>query len=211
MKTEPIKLESEDRFGQRYSHPAFAVIGLSRVSGHKHLVGLDFPVHNYIEITISKATLNRNLSNTNFYPDEQLLTIAMSEAQLATFLTSSNRGSGTPCTLVDINRVPVPQLPRPAPIANQFKAEMEETMREIQKQLKKIADSLAGDKPPTKEQSHAASSTLNMLAHRLVGSTTFVAEQFEEHAERVVEQMKAEVNGHIKSVGTAPQLMIGEA
>ena len=80
-----------------YSHPAYAQIRASRVSGSTNLYASDFNHSHFMTVTISKSEHHRHLSNDWYHEKGQLIEIAMSESQWAHFISSANVGSGSQC------------------------------------------------------------------------------------------------------------------
>jgi hypothetical protein len=140
------------------------------------------------------------LSRDWAFAKHEIVEVALSEAQWATFVSSFNQGSGVQCTIQSREGVgDVPQLP-PPDRTDKFKAEANEDMANIAAELaalrKKVAENVAG-LSKTKQA--------ELLEHvdkaqRAVGdSLPFVAKQMEEHMENVVEAAKSEVHGYINA------------
>ena len=106
------------------THPAFAQIAASRVSGHTALYDSDFRHNAYMTIKIRTSELHRNLHHDWHFDREEIIEVALSEVQWATFVSAPNMGSGVPCTLQRLNGKQIPQLPDPESRADQFNAEM---------------------------------------------------------------------------------------
>ncbi len=181
-----------------YIHPAYAHISANRVSvggGGQNLFGSDFQHGHFITISISTAQLNRTLSRDWTHERNELIEVALSEAQWAAFVSSLNNG-GTACTLQRHNGKLVPQIPKQEPRTQQFSNEMKDTMREIQEGISEVINKLTeGNLGKTKvKELHRE---LDMLRARLTSSTSFVAKQFDQHMENTVEHAKTEVNAYI--------------
>lgn len=178
------------------THPAFAQIQASRVSGEFVLYGSDFVHHNSIRIRIASSKLSRGLSTDWPTAQEELIEVELSEAQWATFVSSLNVGSGVQCTLRHMNCVPVPEIPAPIMRHEQFKAEADATVQKAHDALAaleaKLNDVGLSDKRKKELSSHIES------ARRAIGSSLdFVAKQFDEHMERSTEKAKMEVNAYV--------------
>jgi hypothetical protein len=178
------------------THPAFGQIGASRVSGGAYLYGSDFSHQHYMTIRIRASELHRNLSRDWHFAKDELIEVALSEAQWATFVSSMNTGSGVPCTLQQVAYKSVPGLPKPPKIADQFKAEMVKTVADIQADLKALRGEVGG-LGIGKKKAEDLQQRLARIHDRLIGSTSFVADQFEEHIEGVIESAKVEVNAYV--------------
>jgi hypothetical protein len=171
------------------THPAFGNIRASRYSGGSGaMYGSSFLHSGGVSITISRSTLHRGLSRDNYFGGDELISVDLTEAQWATFVSNLN-GSGNPCTLRHIGRKMVPGLPDPPDMSGQYAAEMNETVKEIQVALRQLAEN------PKLPQ--WARKDISMQAARLTNSTGFIAEQFGEHVETVVEHAKIEINAYV--------------
>lgn len=91
-------------------HPAFASISVSHVSGHANLYGSDFSHQHYVTVTIHTSELRRDLARDWHFDRKELIEVAMSEAQWATFVSTPNR-QGPCCTLRSFNGEQTPGLP----------------------------------------------------------------------------------------------------
>lgn len=181
-----------DRGGYDEEHPAYAVMGASRVSSTPGgvLFGSDFRHQHYVVVRIGAASLRRDLAND--WVDsvhEQYIEVAMSEAQWATFVSAMNVGGGVPVTLQwkqGEGRIPdiIPTTDR-----------REQLHEEIDARLVSAIDSLkeVRDAAPTKAQR----SKIDTAIRQLEANLPWVAQQFDEHAEKTVERMKVEVNAYM--------------
>lgn len=182
--------------GTRTTHPAFAMIGVSRVSGRSNLFASDFSHNAFMTITIKRAEHHRSLSNDWFFGKEQLISIALSESQWATFVSSANVGDGVPCTLEFAGGEVIPGLPDPPKRVHQFAAEVKERAAASIADLDALRaeiESLGLSKVKTAallEKVRNARSTFT-------SSLPFIADQFDEHMEGTVEKAKAEIHGYM--------------
>lgn len=187
---EPVTVE-RDGPGSREqvtTHPAYAQIRASRVSGNTALYDSDFRHNHYMTLSISRSELHRSLSRDWHFAREEIIEVAMTESQWATFVSSLNVGGGVPCTIQHIDRKPVPQLPDPVARTDQFTVEMRKSMQNV---IDRVDALIAGAK--TKAQKHE----LQMLRQQIMSNLPFVASQFEEHMETTVEAAKQEVHGYM--------------
>lgn len=99
------------------SHPAFGLIGASRVSSagglHNGTVLFDSDiVHNHtVMVRIKAATRKRDLNHDWIHGGREYIEIEMSEAQWASLVSSMNCGDGVPCTVRHVDHVSTPDLP----------------------------------------------------------------------------------------------------
>ena len=93
MAIEYPKKERDDGDTETWSHPAYGAIRVSRVSGNSYLFGSDFRHQYMIGVTIMSALKMRTSSREWHYADNELVTVYLSEAQWASFISSLNLGS----------------------------------------------------------------------------------------------------------------------
>lgn len=184
-------------------HPSYGQIGASRVSasGGYYLYGSDFGHQHFVTITISRSELMRGLSNDWPHAKEELIEVALSEAQWASFVSSLNVGSGVQCTITGIGRESVPGIERRTNRHEQFGGELADNFvvakEELRKLRQKLTESTLGKKAKDELLKHVE------RAEREIGSSSgFVVEQFGEHMEQTVEKAKSEVNAYMQHVLT---------
>jgi hypothetical protein len=199
------------------THPAYGMIGASRVSGNARLFGSDFKHQHFITIRIHKAELHRGLSRDWAHARNQLIEVSLSEAQWATFVSSMNVGFGVQCTIENTQvDGELPGIAGAVQRKSQFSAELAQTMQGAQEALdaleKNILESSLGMR--AKE---ALRKECEQVRRRIGGSVQFVADQFSEHMEDITEHAKIEVNAYatnllqragLQSVGVSPVQMI---
>jgi hypothetical protein len=184
-----------------YEHPAFGQIGASRVSGQATLYGSDFTHQHFVTVTIRRSTLHRDLARDWEMGGDELIEVAMSEAQWATFVSSMNVGMGTPCTIHHIaGQGMIPGIP-PRQQSDVFKAEVREALddavRALDVQIKKIEGDLGASLSATKR--NAILDGLRLARRKLCDSLPFIVKQSDEHMEETVEKAKVEVNAYVES------------
>lgn len=194
---EPVEtIKSGPTGGISVTHPAFAGIQASRVTGRTHLYGSDFTHNHYVRVRISKSTLNRSLC-TDWPMDASLpyVEVEMSESQWAQFVSSMNAAS-TQCTLTYRNGEAVPGLPEPSKRTDQFASEARKTM---ESSVQAIRESIAEVDALTVSAKAKAQlkSKLHAALRNLDANVQFVADQFGEHMETTVDRAKTEVNAYV--------------
>lgn len=143
---EKVLDHNKDRFGDRYSHPAFGVITMSHpVGGRTTLFGSDVQHPGTVSIQIKTAKLYRSSSRDwhSSVGGEVLVDFEMSHSQFVNFVSSAGRGEGTPITLRISRKGPVEFLPG----IKMVEAKTESTKRQIEQdvaaQLEEIANRIA--------------------------------------------------------------------
>ena len=198
---EPVLHGSKtDTLGQHETHPAYGQISVSRVSGGAFLYGSDFEHQHYVTLSISESKLNRSLSRDWPFSGKEIIQVAMTEAQWATFVSSFNQGGGVQCTLQRREGVGmVPGIPEPKR-ADKYREEFAEDMQSIVDDLKKLmADLEAGTTGLSKKKAEELMASTRRALRTAESSAPFVNEQFEEHMETVIERSKVEVEGYLNA------------
>jgi hypothetical protein len=182
------------------SHPAFAMIGASRVSGHTNLFGSDFHHNNYMVVRIKGAEFHRSLNRDWHMGRESYIEVAMTESQWATFVSAPNIGDGTPCTLTQHGgkRIPgIPSLERSKLVKMEVDEDLAETVRFLDEALAAV-DGLG----LSKKKADEVSSKIRSARKRLDDHIPFAAKQFGEYVEDTIEKGKQEIHGYMMNVIT---------
>ena len=201
MKTyEHVKITEEPYNGggtrKVHEHPAFGSIRISRRSGHANLFNSDFHHQHFISVTISRAKLFRDLSSDTVYNSnrDELVEVYLSEAQFATAITSMNMGCGSPCTINSFNRESVPGIEEPPSRRDQFSNELLDRLDRAKAMLSETAAAI-GAAGLSKKKEAELLSLIGRVSADIGSNLDFVAEQFDEHMEKTVEDARAEIAG----------------
>jgi hypothetical protein len=196
----PTRTETGAYDRYREEHPSYALIGASRVSSHpgEYLFGSDFRHDAFIVVSIHRAELTRGLSQDRVHAtrDPEVVSIALSAAQWATFVSSMNVGHGVPATLQRVAGQMVPSIAPPETTRrDQLQDEISEHMTDAIASLTELRDAA-----PTRKLRAMAERAIQQLTANL----PFISEQFDEHAEQTVERAKMEVNAYVQdAIGRA--------
>jgi hypothetical protein len=200
---QPTLVRDDPVHGQTYAHPAYGMIGVSRVEGDSTLFGSDFVHRRFMEITISRAEVTRTLSNYWHHGREELIRVKLSFSQWATFLSSPNVGSGVPCTIARDRGEQMPDVAL-AEETDAFRDEVRETLTDavghIERALRDIEQELGASLSQKKRDA-----ILGRLRHakmEIEKNVPFVADQFDRHVEKKVETAKVEVNAYMDAMLT---------
>lgn len=182
--------------GTRYKHPAYGQISVNRISGTRALFDSDFKHHGFVRVTIVPADLYRNLSGDMVYGSLQPhIVVDMSEAQWATFVSSFGT-TGTPCTIDQIGREPVPDLPV-RDSAEHFRPEFNERVDRAVSSLDALIETLSdGTSGLSKKKADALLARAQSARQDVAQNLQFVSDQFGKHMEDRVEKGKAELNAY---------------
>ena len=202
QKQRPARSEGWPHDDYTESHPAYAVIGASRVTSSpgEALFGSDFRHQNYIVVRIARADLHRGLSSDRISSAGRLpiIELALSEAQWATFLSTLNVGDGVPCTLSFAEGARVPGIEPDTDRRAQFNAEIDERLERAMSAITAAETAVEGSKLGVREKA-ALKAQIETAIRELRDNTLFVARSFDEHAEKTVERAKIEVAAYVSS------------
>lgn len=182
------------------SHPAFGQISASRVSGQSTLYGSDFLHHNFVEIRVTRSELHRSLSRDWHFGKDEIVSLCLSEAQWATFVSSMNRGSGIPCTLQYVAGERQPYIPFRTQ-TDHFKTEADAAIQKLTARVDAAITQMEGEigSSLSAKKKDQLLSTLRMLRQDVASNLPFVANSLAEHMENTVETAKTEVHAYIAS------------
>lgn len=193
-----VKTVTNERNGMSHEttdHPAFGQITANRVSGHTYLYGSDFDHNGYVTIRIKHSQQIRDLSHEWYYSGKDIVEVALSEAQWATFVSSMNAGDGTPCTVDRIGNEAMPALPPPRESKLQYEKEAKEAAADAVAALERLRGKVEDMKIPARQKTELLSSIATARG-ALHSSIPFILSSFGEHAEKIVERAKVEVNAY---------------
>ncbi len=178
------------------SHPSYAVVEVSRVSGSQSLFMSPFDHQHSLRLRIRRAEKSRSLSNDHsFGGGQELIEIGMSEAQWARMLSSAGIGSGVPCTLMRLGGQLVPDCPS-QPDVERFHEDIKRNALKANEKLKEALDAataLLADKAPTKEKRAHVQDLISTAYRANTDAIPFVAEQLRERMEHIVAEGKTEI------------------
>lgn len=192
---EPIPATTDEN--GRETHPAWGMIGASRVQGTPRvLFDSDIRHQHTVTVRISTASRKRDLNRDWLMPEKEFIEIEMSEAQWASFVSSMNSGSGVPCTVRrrgDEYDVPgVSYEPR-------LQESMDETRGAAERAFEEVRKAFAA----YEEKKNAANlRNLKAAIANAPANVAFAGESLNEHAENVVQKARADIEAMVLSKAT---------
>ena len=212
---EPIPATVDEK--GRETHPAWGMIGISRVTSTPGAVLFDSDIkHQHsIVVRISEGERERDLKRDWLRPRKQLIEVQMSEAQWAAFVSSVGSGSGVPCTIrARENNYDVPGLefePRLQHSMDEVRRAGDEALAEIRRAFEAVKE-----KPNKGNLRH-----LEAMIENAPSNMQFAAKSLSEHAEGVVQKARVDIESMVLSkaeqlgidpaeLGELPQLTEGE-
>lgn len=196
------------------THPSFGMLRAARVSGSVTLFDSEIVHQHYVVVELHTATRKREINHDWIHPRKQVVSVAMSEAQWASFVSSMNT-TGVPCTieaLPDDHMIPAapfePRLKQSVDYATSAADEMYDKVRERFERVKE---------KPTK----ANLRDLEIALDQVGANVGYAAKTLAEHVENVVVKARADIETmvarHAETLGieagsyTAPlELTAGE-
>lgn len=186
-------------------HPSYGLVSISRRTGNPgRLFGSVLRSHeSYITIAVKHGERQVSHGHDRFYGPIRgdVLEFDMSAAQFAEFLTTSNVGTGVPCTLRYINNEKVESPPDVEVEAEKARKAFRKATREVsaglEEKRKEVADILEDKKTLSKEDRKKILDVLFKAQQHLDSNAPFYLDQFEEATGRVIQHAKAEVDAFL--------------
>lgn len=199
MSDEHLKVTKSERHGDRYEHPAFGMVQVSRITGNNFVLhGSSIKGNSAVALRISRGTLNRDLSRDWTFAREELVEVWMTPVQWAEAITNTNC-SGVPCTIKHVQGEVMPEPPFLSK-REQFQEELRSTTNAARVAAREaIAEGNALLEKPSISKADVKKLLWRLVEiERGVGSSVeFVERQFATQVERTVMEAKAEVDAFV--------------
>jgi hypothetical protein len=187
---------------EKTSHPSFGTISVSRgtSSGKMNLFNASIQQNHFILIEIQRAALYRNVYHDSVLPEGiPIVRLYMSPSQFADLITSPNTG-GTPCTLVNVNGVRMPEpeyVNKRVQLDDDFKKKMDEVASISNEFYTKIQEILM--KPSIgKNDRKEIIKLLDMMNAQITSHVPFIKKTFTEQMDKTATEAKFEVTQFIE-------------
>lgn len=191
-----VTIEKGARAGAKtYRHPAYGQIMLSKVSGLTALYGSDFMHREWVEIRVHASQFTRDLSRDRPFAREEYISVMLSEAQWAAFVSSANNGSGTQCTIDHVMGESRPSIPYRNADAEHY-PEVAKTLQDGLKKLAEAREQLVAS-GLSKAKMGPILAALDKAHQELTGNAQFVAQSYGEAMEARTEKAKVEINAYV--------------
>lgn len=188
------------RMGEEHTHPAFATIQASRVSGQANLFGSNVGHSGFVKVQIQGATMCRDGYSERISGSvDSYAEVWLSEAQWVAFISRMNVGTCTPCTLRHYGgpdgKVFCPQLPDPERTEERMDGRIDElhaakiaAITEKSQEIESICESLPAKK-------HAAIlDAVGMMTQHLEANHVYAAKTLREFKEKEVTEARVEID-----------------
>ena len=191
-------------------HPSYGTVSINYVTGDVPLFQSDVVNHHFVELSIHEAELHFDGEREWVFGDcKTLATVCMSAAQFAELITTPNRGTGTPCTIVNVQGDPIwdtrfgnrPVPPIPKPFADKFKEEGKERTRRMTEAMNRAkgitAEMLNGNANATKANLKVLQGELDRALTEINSNLPYVLESFEGHVEKRMQHAVTEFESYV--------------
>jgi hypothetical protein len=204
-----VTLEEGPMAGERYTHPAYGQITVSRgsQSGGIELFGSDLKHRNMLTITINTAHLDRHLNQDWIHSDKQVLSFHMSESQWASFV-SSQGGAGVPITFETraVDEAPlqfVPGIESPETTREQFDREIRQKCEAYMATANQLVEQLQEALADGKANKTSLKALLDLATNLNTGMPNtmgFVQNQMAKTMEKTVSAGKMEIEAFVNNL-----------
>ena len=183
----------------KYTHPAFGMVGFYRVSGGKRtLFGSSIDHNDRICLRIRHGEEFRGLSNDFYMGTGDIVEVEMSYSQFAECISAMNVGDGVPCTITYTEKDGhIPAISKNMSKRQQFRDEFTEyiqkAMGSIQEQIIRIQESLDSKKNLGVKERQEIVKKLGIVRSNIGCNLDFVASQFDEQIDKSVNEAKGEI------------------
>ena len=184
---------------ETYRHPAFGMIGFSRVSGGENvLFGSSVKHNDRIVMKLKHGEQDRYLHRDGYYGHGLIAEVEMSYSQFAECITAMNVGDGVPCTIKYTEKDGyIPAIAENNSKREQFRNEFSDTilkaMEQVQDQINEIQKSLDDKKNLGVKDRKEMISKLQQVKYNIGSNLDFCVEQFDEQMEKTTLEAKGEI------------------
>lgn len=185
--------------GREWTHPAYGQISAGRVtsSAGEFLYGSDFKHRNFIVLRIARSSLVRSISSEHFHQGEEIVEVSLSEGQWATFVSSLNAGSGVPCTIGHVLRVPAPRIPERTEsreFERDFSAKLDKLRETVRETIAEVEGEIGAKL--SKSAREKILGKLRFFEMDVDKNMPFLAQQFGEYMESTKDKAKIEIHAY---------------
>mgnify|MGYP000006484115 CR=1 FL=1 len=183
---------------QDYKHPSFGMLSISRIHGQSgYLFGTEIQADNFIELTLSNANLERDLTNDWFHQGKTLFRVKMSPNQFAELMTNLNTSPGVPVTIEEVCGERIEQCSdmesKKDYTHRMFRQRMANWIADINKRSKE-AERIINKKTLTKDDQRDLKLFYDSIISEVKSNIPFFAKCFQEVMDKVVLDAKTEID-----------------
>lgn len=183
---------------KKYKHPSFGMLNISRIHGKSgYLFGTEIQADNFIELTLSSATMKRDLTQDWFHEDDTLFRVKMSPNQFSELMTNLNTSPGVPVTIEEICGERVEQCTdmesKKDYTQRMFRQRMANWIVDINKRSKE-AERIINKKTLSKDDQRELKMFYGSIISEVKNNIPFFAQCFQELMDKVVLDAKTEID-----------------
>lgn len=183
---------------QDYNHPSFGMLSISRIHGQSgYLFGTEIQADNFIELTLSNASLERDLTQDWFHQGKTLFRVKMSPNQFAELMTNLNTSPGVPVTIEEVCGERIEQCSdmesKKDYTHRMFRQRMANWIADINKRSKE-AERIINKKTLTKDDQRELKLFYDSIISEVKSNIPFFAKCFQEVMDKVVLDAKTEID-----------------
>lgn len=182
-----------------FNHPAFGMIGFSRVRGGENtLFGSSIKHNDRITMTLKHGECDRHLHQDGYFGRGVIAEVEMSYTQFAECISTLNVGDGVPCTIRFTEKDGhIPYIKDNNSKREQFRNEFSETiskaMEQVQNQINQIQESIDKKKNFGVKDRKEIISQLQQVKYNIGSNLNFCVSQFDEQMDKTTLEAKGEI------------------
>lgn len=186
---------------EKNHHPSHGIIAVSRPRGTASLFGSSIIHQHFYSIRVYKADSGRDLyRDWNFPTGRPYIDVLLSPSQFVSMITSVGMGEGTPCTIRYFNGEDIESPPLEENPLDKIEADHHECYENWKKTLDDLVSEISEIKM-SKARQKSISHKVDILSRVFSnGALGFVSQIFQEEKEKVVVQVKQELESYIDLV-----------
>lgn len=182
-------------------HESFGMLSFCRSSGAARLFGSHLERHqHFITMRVYRAKVSHSLSRDWYFVTDRVPIVEawLSAAQFADAITNMNQGDGIPCTLRSVEGIrldPVPEsvVAENVKIRENFKQNISEVTGAVRALYEDVNRLVETGSSVSKGRAREIRDAIGAYLNRIDRDAGFVVSQFQESAEKVVQQAKTEI------------------
>lgn len=188
---------------KHYEHPSFGMLRFSRINGKSgYLFGSEIQADNFIELTLSKGKLTRDLTNDWFFEGSEKFVVKMSPSQFSELITTMNHCPGVPVTIVKENGKYIEQCSeiesKKTYTHKYFKQRMANLISEINKEWLNV-EQIIDKNQINKKDREVLKFFYKRMSQEIKSNIPFLLEAFQEAMDKVVVDAKIEIDSAIQN------------
>lgn len=183
---------------KEYEHPSFGMLSISRIHGQSgYLFGTEIQADNFIELTLSGASMKRDLTQDWFHQGKTLFRVKMSPNQFSELMTNLNTSPGVPVTIEEVCGERIEQCSdmesKKDYTHRMFRQRMANWIADINKRSKE-AERIINKKTLSKEDQRELKLFYDSIIGEVKNNIPFFAKCFQEVMDKVVLDAKTEID-----------------